>query len=324
MDTFQDGLLYGDPTEHAAYCEPQTQNYDCVEMSAADVIDQVTGQDVSEASITAEAQQLTSGYDVDPMTGQPDHLYDPNSGTDLRDAPALLETYGVQASYTDDTTAASGGAATGISALEDRLAAGHQVIASIDGQSVWNSVFGTNSPDAGAADHAVVVTGIDTTNGVVYLNDSGTPNGAAEAVPLSVFEQAWATSGHAMVATDGQELATNPLDAPSPSFAVPADYSADPFTTSSSDPFSTSSSDPFSTSPSDFSTLPSSSSSDAMSFGHSGMDERVLAAAGGGIAAAVAATMIHPRTRTQVVTRLRSLRRTSDEGAPGDVAGREN
>jgi hypothetical protein len=313
MDTLHDGLLYGNPMEHAAYCEPQTQNYDCVEMSAADVIEQITGQDVSEATITAEAQQLTSGYDIDPLTGQPDHLYDPNSGTDLRDAPALLETYGVQASYTDDSTAAGGGAATGISALEDELAAGHQVIASVDAETVWNSVSGTNSPDAGAADHAVVVTGIDTTNGVVYLNDSGTPNGAAEAVPLSVFEQAWATSGHAMVATDGQELATNPLDAPSPAFAVPADYSvADPFSTSSSNSFGDPSGDPFNTSFSDFSAIPPSHASDAFSFGHSGTDERVLAAAGGGIAAALAATVIHPRTRAQVVTRLRSLRRSAD------------
>ncbi len=302
MDTLHDGLLYGDPMEQAGYYETQTQNYDCVEMSAADLIEQVTGYDVSEAAITSEAEQLPSGYDADPLTGQPADMYDPNSGTDLRDAPALLETYGVQASYTDDSTAASGGAATGISALESELAAGHQVIASVDAETVWNSVAGTDSPDAGVADHAVVVTGIDSTNGVVYLNDSGTPNGAAEAVPLAVFEQAWATSGHAMVATDGDELATNPLDAPSPSFAVPVDYSfSDPFNTASVNPFN----DPF------LASTPT-NANDAFSFGDSGMDERVLAATGGGIAAAVAATMIHPKTRALVVTRLRSLRRSSE------------
>jgi hypothetical protein len=313
MDTLHDGLLYGDPTAQAGYYETQTQHYDCVEVSAADVIQQVTGYDVSEATITAEAQQLTSSHHVDPLTGQPAHLYDPNSGTDLRDAPVLLETYGVQASYTDDSAAAVGGAATGISALEDELAAGHQVIASVDAETVWNAVSGTTSPDAGVADHAVVVTGIDTTNGVVYLNDSGTPNGAAEAVPLSVFEQAWATSGHAMVATDGRELATNPLDAPSPSFATPAAYT---FT----DPFSTSPSDPFTTSFSDFTTLPPSAATEAsevMSFGDHGTNEWVLAAAGGGVAAAVAATAIHPRARAQVVTRLRSFGapQTSESGA---------
>ncbi len=302
MDTLHDGLLYGDPMEQAGYYETQTQNYDCVEMSAADLIEQVTGYDVSEAAITSEAEQLPSGYDADPLTGQPADMYDPNSGTDLRDAPALLETYGVQASYTDDSTAASGGAATGISALESELAAGHQVIASVDAETVWNSVAGTDSPDAGVADHAVVVTGIDTTNGIVYLNDSGTPNGAAEAVPLAVFDQAWATSGHAMVATDGKELATNPLDAPSPSFAVPADYSfTDPFNTASANPFN----DPFSA-------FTPTNANDAFSFGDSGTDERVLAATGGGIAAAVAATMISPKTRAQVVTRLRSLRRSAE------------
>jgi hypothetical protein len=231
MDTIHDGMLYGDPTTQAGYYETQTQNDDCVEMSAADVIEQVTGYDVSEAAITTAAQHMTSGYDVDPLSGQPDALYDPDKGTDLRDAPALLEAYGVQASYADDSTATGVGAATGISAIEDALTSGHQVIASIDAETVWNSVLGTGALDAGVADHAVVVTGVDTTNGVVYLNDSGAPNGAAEAVPLSVFEQAWATSGHAMVTADGRDVATSPLDVPGPSL--------DP-TTSASDFFATS------------------------------------------------------------------------------------
>jgi hypothetical protein len=315
MDTIHDGLLYGDPMQQAGYYETQTQNYDCVEVSAADVIQQVTGCDVSESAITSEAQQLTSSYDTDPLTGQPSPVYDPNAGTDLRDAPALLETYGVPATYTDDSTAAGGGAATGLSALESELASGHQVIVSIDGQTVWNSVAGTNSSDAGIADHAVVVTGIDTTNGVVYLNDSGTPDGAAEAVPISVFESAWATGGHAMVATDGGPVATNPLDAPSPSFMAPADYSyTDPFAPAPTDPFGAAPTDPFTTSFSDVSALPTSSPSAAFAFGGSGMDDRLLAATGGGIAAAVAATMIHPKTRAQVVTRLRTLRRPADGG----------
>jgi hypothetical protein len=315
MDTFHDGLLYGDPMEQAGYYETQTQNYDCVEVSAADVIQQVTGYDVSEAAITAEAQQLTSGYDTDSVTGQPSALYDPNAGTDLRDAPALLATYGVQASYTDDSTATGGGPATGLSALESELASGHQVIVSVDAETVWNSVAGTTSADSGVADHAVVVTGIDTTNGVVYLNDSGTPDGAAEAVPISVFESAWTTSGHAMVATDGASIAANPLDAPSPSFMAPADYSyTDPFAPAPTDPFAAAPADPFTTSFSDVSALPTSSPSAAFAFGGSGMDDRLLAATGGGIAAAVAATMIHPKTRAQVVTRLRSLRRPDDGG----------
>jgi len=291
MDTFHDGLLYGDPVHQAGYYEPQTQNYDCVEMSAADLIAQITGNNVSEAAITAEAEQLPSSYDVDPTTGQPAAIYDPNSGTDLRDAPTLLQEYGVQSSYTDDSTAASGGMATGITALENELAAGHQVIASIDAETVWNSVDHQNSPDQGTADHAVVVTGIDTTNGVVYLNDSGTSNGAEEAVPLSVFEQAWATSGHAMVATDGAELVTSPLDAPGPSFSFPT---TDPF----SDPFST----------------PHLPPSDAFHFANSGVDDRLVAAVGGGGGAAAAATLIHPRTRAALVNRLRAIRKPTSEG----------
>jgi hypothetical protein len=34
---------------------------------------------------------------------------------------------------------------------------------------------------------------------MVVLNDSGTPDGAGERVPLAIFEQAWEDSGHLMV-----------------------------------------------------------------------------------------------------------------------------
>jgi hypothetical protein len=53
------------------------------------------------------------------------------------------------------------------------------------------------------SDHAVVVTGVDTANGVVHLNDSGTPDGRDEQIPMALFAKAWATSHNFMVITTG-------------------------------------------------------------------------------------------------------------------------
>ncbi len=51
------------------------------------------------------------------------------------------------------------------------------------------------------ADHALVVTGVDTKANMVHLNDSGYPNGRDEQVSIATFEQAWATSDHWITAT---------------------------------------------------------------------------------------------------------------------------
>lgn len=51
------------------------------------------------------------------------------------------------------------------------------------------------------SDHAVVVTGVDTENGIVHLNDSGTPTGRDEQIPMETFVEAWATSHDFMAVT---------------------------------------------------------------------------------------------------------------------------
>ena len=118
------------------------------------------------------------------------------------------------------------------------------MIASVDAETIWNSLGIGSQPDSGTADHAVVVTGVDSDNGVVYLNDCGVPNGAAEAVPISVFEQAWATSQHAMVCTDGGAAAVtaDPNNVPGPAATpsadpLPTDVTAAPVPDAFTDPF---------------------------------------------------------------------------------------
>jgi hypothetical protein len=115
-------------------------------------------------------------------------------------------------------------------ALEHEVSAGHQVIVSVDGPKIWNALGVPDGVfDPNTQDHAVTVTGIDTTNNIVHLNDTGHPNGADEAVPLSVFEQAWQLSGHAMVATtdpDHPQTHADPLAVPGP---IPPATEHDPF-----------------------------------------------------------------------------------------------
>ncbi len=45
------------------------------------------------------------------------------------------------------------------------------------------------------------MTGVDTANGVVHLNDSGSSKGRDEQIPMAVFMQAWATSHDFMAVT---------------------------------------------------------------------------------------------------------------------------
>jgi hypothetical protein len=49
--------------------------------------------------------------------------------------------------------------------------------------------------------HSVVVTGVDTRNQVVHLNDSGSTEGRDEQIPLALFMQAWAASKDLMAVT---------------------------------------------------------------------------------------------------------------------------
>lgn len=105
----------------------------------------------------------------------------PNSGmgTSVADIPTLLAHYGVDAVITDEDHATATGVATGMAALEQYLGSGHAVIVSINAEMIWGQpVEETDSAGNPRSDHAVVVTGVDTENGIVHLNDSGTPRAA--------------------------------------------------------------------------------------------------------------------------------------------------
>lgn len=193
--------LYGDPDSAAEYWEAQSLD-DCVLMSVADVVGQITGDKPSELEIVALAA-------ITPSDAHPGSVYIPSvddiawlgdgMGTHMYDAVTMLERYDIEAVYTDAEVADTDDdfPPTGMNALANYVADGHKVIVAVNSAMIW----GQKGGDTRWADHAVVVTGIDTTEGVVYLNDSGNPDGQAMPVPVDVFEAAWATGDDTMIVT---------------------------------------------------------------------------------------------------------------------------
>lgn len=196
------GTMYGDPAAAAKYWRQQTYD-DCVLMSAADVIGQVTGREPSERAIIKVAQSTPSVVHPGSIYTKPADAEHPNSGmgTSVADIPTLLAHYGVDAVITDEDHATATGVATGMAALEQYLGSGHAVIVSINAEMIWGQpVEETDSAGNPRSDHAVV-TGVDTENGIVHLNDSGTPTGRDEQIPMETFVEAWATSHDFMAVT---------------------------------------------------------------------------------------------------------------------------
>jgi hypothetical protein len=208
-----DATLYGATNEQADWQEQSPNLNSCAEMSAADVIQQATPDHVqlSETEITNAASQTMI---TDPTTGQTAPMYDPAAGTDIHGVPSLLAQYGVSSHFSEASTGQSSDQR--LADLEQALAAGQHVIASVDAQEIWNAIPGVGvSDDPGKHDHELVVTGVDSLTGQVSLNDSGVPTGAEEHVDINTFMDAWSKSNFAMVSTDSPAPMSDPLSIPS-------------------------------------------------------------------------------------------------------------
>jgi hypothetical protein len=188
-----DGLA-GDPDNASQYWAPQSLTDDCSLMSVTDVVGQLTGGKPSEEEIINVASTT-------PSASHPGPIYTPptpdnpasGQGTWLADLPILLGHYGLGSTYTNDVLAGQGGLPTGIPALVDDLNAGKRIIVSLNWQTIWD-----HPGDRTKHNHAVVVTGVDTSNGIVLLNDSAF-QGPNEPVALGTFDTSWQTSARGMV-----------------------------------------------------------------------------------------------------------------------------
>jgi predicted double-glycine peptidase len=170
--------MYGDPFAAAPYWRQQHSS-DCGEMAVADVVGQITGHEPTEQQITDLAKSTSS-------TAGAGSIWNPPADTDIRDLPVLLAHYGIEADNIQ----------TSINALEQDLAEKRRVIVILNAETLWNRPGKRN-----AANHFVVVTGMEPRAGVVHLNDSGVTNGRDEQVPIATFEQAWAPNRNSAIVT---------------------------------------------------------------------------------------------------------------------------
>jgi hypothetical protein len=175
------GQMYGNPEAAASYWRYQHQE-DCGLMAVADVVGQLTGREPSQSGIELRGIFTKS----EAHRGDVYHF----DGTSPEDMVLLLQKYGIQSDLTTGNTMA---------AVEQDLAGGHKVIAALNAETIWKST--SSNGQRTQPDHAVVVTGVDTGANIVHLNDSGTPNGRDEQIPMATFTQAWATGDNLLIVT---------------------------------------------------------------------------------------------------------------------------
>jgi hypothetical protein len=175
------GQIYGDPGAAAPYWRFQ-HGEDCGLMAVADVVGQIKGREPSQIGI-----ELRGTFTKSQAHRGRIYRFD---GTSVEDMVVLLQKYGIQSQLTTGNT---------MGGLEQDLAGGRKVIAALNAETIWNYPQGQGNRTE--ADHAVVVTGVDTRTDIVHLNDSGTPNGRDEQIPMATFAQAWATGNNLLIVT---------------------------------------------------------------------------------------------------------------------------
>jgi predicted double-glycine peptidase len=168
------GQMYGDPQAAAAYWRYQNQQ-DCGPMAVANVVGQITGREPAQPAIVLRSMLTKSEAHRGAI-----YRFD---GTSPEDLVVLLEKFGIQSAMSNGNT---------MPALEQDLAGGHKVIVGVNAETLWNT-RGQRTD----VDHA----GVDARADIVHLNDSGTPNGRDEQIPMATFTQAWATGNDLLIVT---------------------------------------------------------------------------------------------------------------------------
>jgi serine/threonine protein kinase len=181
---------FGTPGHDVAFWQGQQSYADtCAVRCQEFILQQFTGVDFPEKLLVDEAKE--HGW------------YAPGHGTSMEDVGNLLELHGVAVNrYTE----------ANVFHLANELAQGHKVIIGVDSSVLWgnnstmDSMLNTVQDHfglGGGADHAVVVSGIDTTDPhhvKVIISDPGDGKAVAS-YPMEQFLHAWEGSHFYMVAT---------------------------------------------------------------------------------------------------------------------------
>lgn len=174
-----DAMVSGNPEDAMDHWEFQGDTGRCAIYSQLFVIEELTGMELDADKLASLATE--NGW------------FTEEDGTPIEDIGNLVEAYGIP------TETSQGGDITDI---EEALDNGQKVIVAVDSGEIWyGEADDLYVPDEGA-DHAVEVIGIDRSdpeNPMVILNDSGTPDGKGETVPLDTFMNAWADENNYMV-----------------------------------------------------------------------------------------------------------------------------
>ena len=185
--------MYGNPAAAAKYWAAQSLEDNCGLVSIADVVGEITGNAPTERQMLDVAESTPSGANPGPIyapRNDPSHS-GPDSGISMSDLVILLDHFGIKS----EMTASSDRDQNGLPLLERYLAHDRKVIAFVNSSVILNA-----DDQRTKADHFLVVTGIDTGNDIVHLNDPGIDH-ADEQVSFPTFMTAWQTSDQSIVVT---------------------------------------------------------------------------------------------------------------------------
>lgn len=176
VDPPSEDSIHGDPMAEIEYHQAQPGPVDCVPTSISMVLSELTGETVPASAVIATA------HEMGVMT---------ESGMYPEGAVDLLSEFGVEAEVETGT----------IEDLTAAMDAGEEVVVALDAADLY---YGSGGPfDPGLEmGHAVVITGIDTEAGVIYVNDPGFTDGAGVAIPVDDFLDGWADADNVMIVVD--------------------------------------------------------------------------------------------------------------------------
>lgn len=193
---YDDGAIniIGCPNAQADFWEMQTDLDNCEPTAESFIIrqfgfDNITNDDFSYIS-------------------QANGWYSPGSGTSPYHMGEMMDLFGI-GNHTIENAS--------ILDLAAEIAQGHGVIVGVRSDQLWEQgpfqdlwnwaakQFGFDNPTEAPADHALCVTGFDTSDPghpMVIVNDPGHPAGQGQAYPLDRFMDAWENSHCVMTATN--------------------------------------------------------------------------------------------------------------------------
>lgn len=208
----------GRPVADASYWLCQGGPGVCAPAMVAIVLAEVLGVPLhSNAEVKVRALSLDLiGFDLHPARVPGAEGPGPRqgwTGMSAADVAALCRSYGVALDVRSATP----------SELATRLDDGAAVVVALDTEQLRVGACDGTLPGLGLqGHHALVLTGLDATAGLAYLNSPVDPAGTGVVIPLDQFAGAWAQAGNAVLETDLPDGGAG-LGSWSPGQVAPAD-----------------------------------------------------------------------------------------------------